>query len=657
MSNWHPDNETDCSWFENPVYRDIFLRTAQPEDLDKVQQYFAAGNWSVFGVWARALMAGAIKTPFQDSSSPHSAFWTNYLAKASVSDRDDFLKFLLRAQLAHLPINDRPDRGPVRGFSPACRTALLAYLLTFTDPKHTTDTNGVLGGRLLYHAHLPDERMVHLAGQFGLVEALPALERFLNFQRWFFQLYTDYPTSPEEIDDVFMESVRALVRIGLANPDVKDKVKQILKADHCPAVKDGFGKPITGEPIWSEIYNDGGGVYNASRHVVVDQLSEGGGIPLKSQIQQMGLKALEKDGTERRELLFGRTDKYPVFSWVQKEVEGQGMIDGHTLYYIGAAKVEALDLPTGNTIFRFDSGQNNSNKGVACYNNLLTLTSGGDPLIVTQVIPLGEGNGRAWWAITLDKETGEVLRSFKLAVQPERAYGPLTWPQKDDSIVFRQETKLWRQTSNGQTLWTQDIDYHATVQCTAGMIAVLTKSELTLASVDDFKTLLVLPVTEIFKELEPSREMELREDLVLLDDRFYLFSRFDGPILAYDLKGKLLWKDKPKEGGYYLNHPRAVGKGLCGDLNEYIYRVLADAKMSFIKKPSGMKDDYLSNDLGVFMRTDYSIYFWPYGEKDLKNPVQQIPWQAQLIALSNDYLVINFYDNERYLVCLPKKSW
>ena len=53
MSHWHPDNGTDCSWFESPVYGDIFLRTATPEDLDKVQQCFAAGNWSVFAVWAR----------------------------------------------------------------------------------------------------------------------------------------------------------------------------------------------------------------------------------------------------------------------------------------------------------------------------------------------------------------------------------------------------------------------------------------------------------------------------------------------------------------------------------------------------------------------------------------------------------------------------
>jgi len=654
MSNWHPDNATDCSWFESPVYGDIFLRTAKPEDLDKVQQCFAAGNWSVFAVWARALMAGSIKSPFPNMPSPHCAFWSYYLTKVTTSERDEFLKFLLRAQMAHLPINDRPGRGPVTGFSPVCKTALLAYLFTFTDPKHTPDPNTVLGGRLLRHDHLPDERMVHLTGQFGLVEALPVLDKLLNVQRWFFQLYTDYSTSPEEIDHVYIEAIRALVRIGLANPQVKDKVKQILKANHTPIEKKTKGS----ETIWSEIYNDGGGRGgSSSRYVKSEQINAGCGIPLKAELQLLGLKALENNGPERKDLLLGQTDKYPTFSWVVKETEGQGMIDGDRLYYIGAAMVEAIDLPTGNTVFRFFSGQNNSNQGVACYNHLLTLTHAGDPLLVTQVIPLGTGNGRAWWAIVLDRDTGEVKRSFQLAVQPERAYGPQTWPQKDDSIVFRQETKLWRQSSTGQTLWTRDIDYHASVQCANGAISILTKDELTLASIDGFKVLLVLTVKEIFKELEPAREMELREDIVLLDDRIYLFSRFDGPILAYDLKGKLLWKDKPKEGGYYLNHPRAVGKGLCGDLNNYIYHVSPDAKMRFIGKPSGIKDDYLSNDLGVFMRTDNNIQYWPYGEEKIRTPVEKIPWQAQLITLSNDYLIVNFYDNERYLACLPKKAW
>jgi hypothetical protein len=657
MADWHPDNETDCSWFENPVYGDIFLRTAKPEDLDKVQQFFAAGNWSVFGVWARALMAGSIKSSFEEKSSFHSAFWSYFLSKSIISERDEFLNFLLRAQMAHLPINDRPVRGPVRGFSPVCKKALLDYLFTFTDPKHTLDPNALLGGQLLYHEHLPEERMVNLAGMFGLVEAIPALERFLNFQRRFFQLYSDFPTSPEEIDTVFFESVRALVRIGLANPQLKDDIKRILKADHTHVGKDAKGKTKTGEPIWFEIYNDGGGTGHMSRSVRMEQINPDRGIKLKTELQLLGLKALESDGPQRRELFIGLTDKYPVYSWMVKGDLGQGSIVGDRLYCTGAAKVEAIDLPTGRTVFRFDSGQNNSNKGVACYYHLLSLTAANDPLLVTQVIPLGAGNGRAWWALVLDRETGEVSRSFELAVQPPRAYGPQTWPQKDDSIVFRQETKLWRQSSTGQTLWVRDIDSQASVRCCNRTIAVLTKTELTLASIDDFKTLLVLPVSEAFKELGETAEKELREDIVLLEDRVYLFSRFEGPILAYDLKGKLLWKRTPEEGGYYLNHPRAVGDGLVGDLNEYIYKVFPDGKMCHIKKPSGTKDDYLSNDHGVFMRTDNTIYYWPYGEDKLRTPVTQIPWQAELVALSNDYLIVKFYDNEQYLACLPKNAW
>ena len=652
MSDWHPDNGTDCSWFENPIYEDIFLRTAKPEDLEMVQQYFAVGNWSVFSVWARAIMAGSIKSPFPIRSSPHSAFWCYFLAQTNTSDRDEFLNFLLRAQMAHLPINDRPGRGPVPGFSPVCKKALLDYLFSFTDPKHTPDPNNVLGGRLLCHDHLPDERMVHLTGQFGLVEALPVLERLLNVQRRFFQLYTDYSTSPEEIDQVFLESIRALVRIGLLNPQVKGKVKLILKANHSTVQNNSKGA----ETIWSEIFNDGGEGGQISRHVKTDQLNEGRGIQLKAELQLMGLKALESEAPERKTLLDGRTEKYPLYSWLVKDVEGQGIIDGDRLFYLGAAMVEAIDLPTGNTVFRFDSGQNNSNQGVACYYHLLAMTPEGDPMVVTQVIPQGAGNGRAWWAFFLDRETGQVKRSFELAVQPERAYGPQTWPQKDGSVVFRQEKKLWRQSSNGQTLWIQDVDYQASVRCAGGTIALLTKTELTLANIDQFKTLLVLPVAEIFKELEGA-EKELREDIVLLDDKLYLFPRWDGPILAYDLKGKLLWKDKPKVGGYYLNHPRAVGEGLCGDLNDYIYQVFPDGKMWFFSKPSGTKDDYLSNDLGVFMRTDNTIYYQPFGEEKIRTPVQQFPWIAQLIALSNDYLVVNFYDKERYLACLPKKSW
>jgi hypothetical protein len=227
---WHPDNEVDFSWFENPFFRDSFLKEAKPEDLEKVQAEFASGAWSVFGVWAKAVMSGRIKTAFPDLGSPHSRFWSSFLGKATPNERDEFLTFLFRAQLAHNPINDRPNRGPVPGFSPLCRKALLDYLNAFEAPCQTPDPDGLTGPFLIRHSHLPDERMVHLAGQFQIVEALPALERFLNVQRRLFQLHTDYCTGPGEVDNVFVETLRALIRIGHVGPQEKAKVLAILKA-------------------------------------------------------------------------------------------------------------------------------------------------------------------------------------------------------------------------------------------------------------------------------------------------------------------------------------------------------------------------------------------------------------------------------------------
>jgi hypothetical protein len=662
---WHPNNAHDYSWFENPVYRDIFLGSATPEDLIKVQDEFAAGTWSVFGVWAKAIMSGKITGGFPDRSSPHSRFWSGILLKATPQERDEFLTFLLRAQMAHSPISDRPNRGPVPGFTLACRKALLDYLNAFEDPKHTPDPNGCVGTRLIHHSHLPDERMVHLAGQFQLIEAIPALERFLKFQRRIFQLHTDYCTGPEEVDNLFVETLRTLVRIGLTGPPEKLKATEVLK--NCckpPTVQHpkekgppGMAHSGKGETIWSETFNDGGRGGHCSHGVSTDELLEGGVIPLKREMVAMAMKALNKDGPERHLLLDGRTGEHPEFSWVLDEADGQGLIRGNTLFYNSSFILEAIDLPTGKTMFRFYAGQTNSNQGVGCYNPILSLTTSGDPLLLTMVVPFGTGNGRGWYAIVFDRETGEVKRSFKLAVEPERAYGPQVWPQTDNSILFRHEGKIWRQGPDGAVLWIYDVDGNASVRCAGGLLAVFTKKDLTLRKVEDFSAVLERPVTEFFKELGGTDEKEMREDMVLLDDRLYLFPRFDGPILTYDLKGNLLWKKKPEVGGYYLNHVRALGPGLFGDVYDHICKVSPEGGFTFFEKPSGMKDNYLCNDDGVFMQTDFSILYMPFDAKDPRTPVPKIPSQSGLIALSNDHLVVHFYENEHHLACLSKVAW
>ena len=102
---------------------------------------------------------------------------------------------------------------------------------------------------------------VRIAGDLGMAEAVPHLERFLRLQRRFYRLQTDRTTHPVEVDTLFRESLRALLRIAELTPATVASVRSIVQRAEAQAASEESGNPLygTGEPITLETYSDNQG--------------------------------------------------------------------------------------------------------------------------------------------------------------------------------------------------------------------------------------------------------------------------------------------------------------------------------------------------------------------------------------------------------------
>jgi hypothetical protein len=646
--DWHPDGQNDQRWFESPVYRDLFLRSATPAQFEIVRGEFSAGNWSVFGVWARGVMSGQIPTTLTEMQSPHAKFWSAFLARATVAERREWLEFLLRAQLAQRPIEERPNRAPVSGFTPACKRALLDYLAAFDEPRAASTPAELVGPRLIHNAYSPDERMIHLAGDFHLAEALPLLGRFLEARRRAFKLWTDYPTPTVETTQLFPESLRAAVKIGLSDPELKKKVVAMLKA--IPA------KPM--EEVDVETYNaeERRGDSAPNRHVTPAQIRDEGGLRTKHAMIDLALRALESEIPERRALLEGRNDSDTQFTWLLPDDGGLAAIAGDRVFLVSGSTLQAIEVRTGKTFFRADVGQGNSNKGAACYEPQIAAATSGDLFLLCLIDELS-GSGARWHQVfIIDKNTGEVSRSFKLAIEPERSSDLRFWLQRDDGVLFRYGAKMWRQAANGELLWRHDIEAGALVESEKETIAILAKDELQLHGVRAFEPLLTKPTADLAKLFDDPEQKQLRNALVLAEDRLFLFT--NNRVLAFDFKGNPLWK-KPagvEKGNYYLNHPGMVGHTLFGDTTDNFYRVTPEGELTLIPQAS-IGDGFLLTARGaMFLGSNNAVQFLDFDTKKMRAlPVKGS--STRLLGLTDEYVIVRYYGRDSYVGCIPRSAW
>jgi hypothetical protein len=638
---------------ENSIYRHIFHRSASRKDIEAVMDEFWAGNWSAFGIWAREVMAGRERPAPSGATSPHATFWSMFLSRASADEKKGFLELLLRAQLANRVIKGRPGRVPPEGFTPACRRAVLEYLAAFEEPCHAVDPNTILGGRLVRYSHYPDERIVDLVGMYNIIEAIPILERFLKVRRRFFQLHVDYCTRPGEIDALFVETLLAFVRIALSSEKEREGVLDLLKRHQLA----NRGK----EAVWFEVLSHNNYTGDCSQYVKDEEMAEMEGLGSKRDLIGMAIKAIEEDGKDRRVLEgFSEEGSPPTapYRWVQPGLDGGGVVDGDRLYFLGGFTIEAMDIPSGRTYFRIDTGVSGDNLGVGCYYPVMVRNADGDPVLVA-LLDDRTGAMKEWHSFVLDRDTGEVKRAFRLAHQPVRAWGPQVWCRPDGGTVFRmrEEKRLWKQDRDGATVWERDLkEIRETTVVTYrdDIIGILDEEGLTIITTDTNETLLQRPWDDMLKDA--GVEGSYRDELILLKDRFLIFTR-DGHKMCFDLDGRFQWMMMPEQGGWFLTDQQPLGDGFWGQNNDDFYIISPKGDIRDFKKPCSNVIQHVVNDLGVIFLTDGDLLFRPFDAKEARSIVPGIPYQTNIVAFTNEHLVVNYFDNDRFLAYIPRDSW
>ena len=103
---------------------------------------------------------------------------------------------------------------------------------------------------------------------------------------------------------------------------------------------------------------------------------------------------------------------------------------------------------------------------------------------------------------------------------------------------------MWRQTAEGKLAWKQTIPRFATVREHRGLLAVLTKKELSLHRAGTFSLMLQKPVEHFLKEVRrkaDDSEQELREEMVteVLEKAAQNQAREEGGYDPEEEKGRL----------------------------------------------------------------------------------------------------------------------
>jgi len=662
---------SDLSEFDNPIYRYDFLKNAKPKQLAEVCAAFMAGNWYAFGVWASLALDGKLPPATGKSDSPHGAFWTGVLG-APKKEKDDFISFLLRAGLADTGIRYRALREPPAMPGKSSLGMLLSYFDTFRDPRHASEEKRWLGSRLVWYSNYPEERMVRLAPLLGET-ALMHLERFLRIRRRFFKLHTDYSTDLEELDNVFIECLRALLELA-ADGKSKERVRSLLeglrkellaennKKMKVPSILSG--NPESAELIWLDSYNDGGGMAPPTKDAGVGMLPDsfsGGRGPLsKLQLLEIARKALEGDSAAHRNLFEG-APRYPKAvelngaDWVLPVDDGAGRLAGERLFYMAnflfdgnrhLPTLSSIHVPSGRTRFMLNLGDRSSSRGLMVWGGTFMLGPDGAPVLMTQLDFEGGSRPSTYKIINFDELTGQVSGMWPLALEPSKEAALLS-VAKDGYILIRGRL-VWKQGIDGSLKWKTALPNGGTFSIAGERAGILTENELVLMNLAEPKNALRRPISELAKEAGGG----FQPDILLRPGGVYLFDN-NRIIYSFDDQTKFLWKHTDKEDSW-LGMPKLWGDGLSYVNFKRFSLISPDGKEAHQFPTPDRPRDYLVEGNEVFYFTESALWHWKAGMTEAKKSIAEpISHMAKPVGVSGGKLLLRFYKDHYHLAAMP----
>ena len=219
------------------------------------QAQFLSGDFSEFSVWAAQWIGDDIESTWvHPPDTPHARFWSDLVQDSA--RREALLPFLHVARDQRLAQSD-PQATPreVAPCKATCQNALVAYIDAFDDPRHMADQTCLMPESGWRQTHQPDAAIVALAGDLGLVAAIPGLTRCVRAERRFFLVETDHPTDPQEVGGLFDAALFALVEIARSHPERADEIRAELRTLH-DQLQIPEGERVGLESYWLEVYDE-----------------------------------------------------------------------------------------------------------------------------------------------------------------------------------------------------------------------------------------------------------------------------------------------------------------------------------------------------------------------------------------------------------------
>lgn len=663
--------QCDFSEFDNPVYRHEFFGTATKEQLAKICDAFMAGNWYVFGVWASLILEGRLPSQDGKPGTPHGEFWAKVLA-APKDERDEFLTFLLRSGLADTGIRYRPLREPPERPGISSLRLLRSYFEAFRDPSHSADEGAALGSRLVWYGNYPEERMVRLAPRLG-EEALPHLERFMHVRRRFFKLHTDYTTELEELDGLFLESLRALLELA-ADGALRERVLALIERFREDLSKKP-GKPSGGlstidegtegsEAICVESLHDNMGMspttVDVGQGMLSDQSSSGRGPLTKVQWLELAVSALQGDVAAQKRFLEigsrpGKQVELPRAQWLLPVDDGTGRTTGDRLFYMGPflfdgkyhlPTLSSIHIPTGRTRYMLNLGDRSS-RGLRVWGGTLMLGPDGSPVLMTQLDR--EDGPRTYRIIIFDAQTGQVTRTWPLALEPDKEAALLS--VTDDGYILTRDRLVWKQGTDGSLRWRTKLPAADCFAISGDRAVLLGKDELVLMDLSEPKKALKRPRAELEKEAGGG----FQPDILMHDGGFYLFDE-NRTIYSFDDKARFLWKHSESED-HWLGMPRLWGQGLSYVNFKRFCLISPEGKVSHEFPTPERPHDYVVDGEDVFYFTEEALWHWRPGMKEAKRALgAPINHMAKPLGVCKGMLLLLFYSDHYYMAAIDMRD-
>jgi len=647
--------------FRDPLPRALALRSPKAAALTTAYKALLAGDMTAFAVIARAVLAGRALPAPGPGETPAARFFRLLLHETPAADRDAFLTLGLQGQVSNVALLDRSPRVPLSAAPPAI-ALLQRYFAAFESPLRSQDPKALLGEHLAVYDRYPHPMFVRIAGDLGMTEAVPHLERFLRLQRRFYRLQTDYTTHPVEVDSLFRESLRALLRIAELAPATVASVRSVVQRAEAQAASEESGSPLygTGEPITLETYSDNQGTAPPSVNVTETRLQAREQTRSKRQLLKQALLALAGDRAAAASLGTAHVRKaaplaVPGASWVFESDAGQATVSGTTLFVVTRQFVEgqhrlvlwSLDLRSGRSRFVVRLVNHEAKSGTDSELNIRGLCAdpdGSPVLLSTEFVRPGE---RESSLLRFDAATGEISAILPLAVSG--AADPTLLVCDAHGYLLRRGSVLFRQHLSGELAFRHALSAEAKVAIADTQAVVLEAS-----GVQIFEAGAVAPRRFAIADLLGQKALPSQAFPLALPDGFALGHGREDILLIFDRDGRIRSETKLPQGASPVSiaGDAASGRAMLG--RDQLWVVGSDAHIHKFKTPLNVSEVFVS-PVAAYV-TDGRSHVEHRLQDGSSHPLHLsgTPHMAKLLTATPDWIVVAVYRDGYYLAAIPR---